>query len=704
MECAEFLSKEELGFVATVREKFSSDLAAREALGKAFPCFFGSVALARIFQACENETEKACEWFQNLQKTLSEPETEALVEDVHKRFETHEVVSASMLPHHDSVKDFYNVQLCAPKLSPDGDIIVYLPLVDLDRNGILEHMDWDHWVTFSRASTILHCVLLDKLSRESQRMARIILVVDLEGLPLEAVVHRTFARAHRRDVVDSFQQRVAAEVVAQVYVVNVPWTLANLFTLCKTFLPAKFLQKCRVLSNALNDKDFVKHCGGQEQMTDLLASRKGLVSNTSAHDGQQLFLLDSWPDEEEMQMISRLKEKFAVEIEERSARGTAWPCFFGDLALARVLRGNERYFSEASNWFQAFLKKMEKHQVDELVKKMSGELEAAERASMSMLPHAAEVQKYFRCTFSAPRLTPKGDVIWFIPMGDFDRKGIAENVKWEHFVEFVRAMVVLRALEAHRLSEQQHRMAKCITVVDLLGSGVGTTGAPRVEEFDEPNQKNVNFMRQIVIDILGPVYVLNAPWVAVKAFNWFKSLVPERFSRKLVLLDGDGLGDEDFVDLVGEAQLKQLLASRVGLLDGEADEDAGECVVAAGDSLKKCRDLMRGDTISWSSTVLQGDGDSWFGVSDIITSANIMFHPDLNSQHSDDEVTLEEMTVSASDGKVTRKYTAERDCVITLCWGNEHSRMRGKGLQFDIHIRPSGSSATPNSPVQQQTL
>ena len=62
---------------------------------------------------------------------------------------------------------------------------------------------------------------------------------------------------------------------------------------------------------------------------------------------------------------------------------------------------------------------------------------------------------------------------------------------------------------------------------------------------------------------------MNAPWVAVKAFNWFQSLVPERFSRKLVLLDGDGTADPDFLDLVGESQLKHLLATRVGLLSGE---------------------------------------------------------------------------------------------------------------------------------------
>ena len=106
----------------------------------------------------------------------------------------------------------------------------------------------------------------------------------MEGLSLEGMMHRTFSRAHRRDVIDSFQQKVAAEIVASVYVVNVPWTLANLFGLCKTFLPAKFLQKFRVLSgDTLKDSSFVTQCGGQEQVSSFFESRKGLALRQKSH-------------------------------------------------------------------------------------------------------------------------------------------------------------------------------------------------------------------------------------------------------------------------------------------------------------------------------------------------------------------------------------------------------------------------------------
>ncbi|CAJ1374230.1 unnamed protein product [Effrenium voratum] len=690
----DFLSREEKEFVVTVQEKFHEELAARKAQGKAYPCLLGSVALARILRAAEGNVEKACEWFQALLRTLSDPATDELVQDALSRFgnDSH-IINASMLPHHEAISDFYHAELCAPLLSPDGDMVMYLPLVDLDRDGILEHLDWDHWVKFSRACTVMQCAALDFLSRKNQRFARMILIVDLEGMSMEGVVHRTFARAHRRDVIDSFQQRVAAEIVTSVYVVNVPWAIANLFSLCKTFIPAKFLKKVRVLSsNALKDSSFVENCGGQEQLSELFASRKGLVSsNSQRHESQRLAFLDVWPDEEELQHIQRLREKFAEQLQVREANGTAWPCFMSDVAMARVLRGNEGYLSEATNWFQKFLTKMDKWGVDEIARDVTAKMAQAERGSLTMLPHAEEVGRHFRCVFSAPRLTPAGDVIWYLPLSDFDRQGLVDQVEWKHWEEFVRAMIVLRAAEAQKLSQAQHRLAKCVTILDLHGSGIGTTGVPKVESFDEPNQKNMKFMRQIVIDILGPVYVLNAPWVAVKAFNWFKSLVPERFSRKVILLDGDGTYDDDFVEMVGEAQLKHLLATRIGLLSGETDADAGECSIGAGESLNKCRDLKCGETIAWSFTVESGDADGWLGVSDIVFSAKMMFHPDFNREEVEEEgqgtLALEETTVQASNGQVTGKYTAARDGVVTLCWSNEHSRMRTKGVQFQIDLQ-----------------
>ena len=60
----DFLTNEDKDFVQTLRRRFHDDFAQREADGRAYPCFFGPIALARILRAVDGNVEKACEWFQ----------------------------------------------------------------------------------------------------------------------------------------------------------------------------------------------------------------------------------------------------------------------------------------------------------------------------------------------------------------------------------------------------------------------------------------------------------------------------------------------------------------------------------------------------------------------------------------------------------------------------------------------------------------
>merc|ERR1719195_421213 len=98
----------------------------------------------------------------------------------------------------------------------------------------------------------------------------------------------------------------------------------------------------------------------------------------------------------------------------------------------------------------------------------------------------------------------------------------------------------------------------------------------------------------------------------VKGYNWFDAVTPETLSWKLNMLDGDGSYDTDFVELVGgEAQLRYLLASRVGLVEGLTDASEGEHTIPAGDIFEKRRDVRPGQEVSWKFKVLPGYVDSW---------------------------------------------------------------------------------------------
>ena len=60
----ECLTDDDKDFVRTLRRRFQEEFSRREADGRAYPCFFGAIALARILQAVDGNVEKACEWFQ----------------------------------------------------------------------------------------------------------------------------------------------------------------------------------------------------------------------------------------------------------------------------------------------------------------------------------------------------------------------------------------------------------------------------------------------------------------------------------------------------------------------------------------------------------------------------------------------------------------------------------------------------------------
>eukprot|EP00416_Gambierdiscus_australes_P014468 CAMPEP_0171126028 /NCGR_PEP_ID=MMETSP0766_2-20121228/112494_1 /TAXON_ID=439317 /ORGANISM="Gambierdiscus australes, Strain CAWD 149" /LENGTH=510 /DNA_ID=CAMNT_0011589033 /DNA_START=1 /DNA_END=1533 /DNA_ORIENTATION=+ len=124
---------------------------------------------------------------------------------------------------------------------------------------------------------------------------------------------------------------------------------------------------------------------------------------------------------------------------------------------------------------------------------------------------------------------------------------------------------------------------------------------------------------------------MNAPWLAVKAYNCLKMFVPEKITKKMHLIDGDGLTDPNFVKAVGgETQLRQLVASRLGLVTGTA-EDTGRRDVAAGDMFQRNCDVKAGLRVEWNFAIQSGVADDWFGTSDLEFSVTALWFPEIGA-------------------------------------------------------------------------
>jgi len=680
--------------VAQLRERFRDELALREREGRLHSCFFGETALCRVLRGNNGELERSAAWFERFLEKTIEYGVDDLVSEILSKMKAGSPPDETILPYYEEVQQYFRFTFRAPKCSAEGDLVQYMPFIDQDKYGILEGLDWDYWVRFSRSCIVLLCLILEQMSCTQRRMVKCVIVVDLADCGMDNILCSTFDHANDRDV-SKMLEEVASEIISEVYVVNAPWTVTTLFNTFKIFIPSKFSAKFTFPSgDGLQDPRFVDRAGGKEQLQHLYSSRVGLVSQANRSIGPT-YELDSMPSEKEMHQISKLKERFAEAFSAREKAGLLHPCFFGDLAIARVLRGNDGSLSMAIKWFQRFLEKANQYGIDRHYEHVIKKLDASgsQYGNLTMLAYYDEVKDYCRMVFTAPRPTPKGDVVQYIAFADVDRQGILDNVDWSHWVAFMRSYMILRCIEAERLSQLRGRMVRCISIFDLEDSGIGLKGLPSVPDFDERQSRDVfEFMQNICAEILGHNYVLNAPWVMVKAYNWFRNFVPEKLSRKLQLMDGDGRSDPEFLRSVGsEAQLKQLLGTRVGLTIGQKDEPSGEKDIPPGHEFQKSREVAAGQRISWSCEVLPSFADGLLGPSSVEFGVTAYWlGEDLGSGDQLERSPVEEIippqVMDARRGRISGSCRSTGNGVITLQWSNYNSLMRTKAVRYSVSV------------------
>jgi len=290
---------------------------------------------------------------------------------------------------------------------------------------------------------------------------------------------------------------------------------------------------------------------------------------------------DELPTALELELVGQLRARFSEPLAKRDAEGLTWPCFFGDMALTRVVRGNEGSLEAAATWFERFLAKFQEYQVDDLVVEMTKRLnESGGRGANALLSGREEVEKHFGMIYAAPKLSSKGDIVTYVPMVDINKPAIIENISWDCFVQYMRSATILHVLDCDRLSEAQGRVVKVVMVVDL--AGVSMTSLSN-SKFDEVYDRDIaRFQEELCAENMGNIYIVNAPWWVVKLFNLFSRFIPEKLTRKFYFVDGDGTADEDFLELIGGiACLQQMFSTRVGSstdpndVEGEHDISAG---------------------------------------------------------------------------------------------------------------------------------
>eukprot|EP00931_Biecheleriopsis_adriatica_P032725 TRINITY_DN19059_c0_g1_i1.p1 TRINITY_DN19059_c0_g1~~TRINITY_DN19059_c0_g1_i1.p1 ORF type:complete len:432 (+),score=89.38 TRINITY_DN19059_c0_g1_i1:25-1320(+) len=271
---------DELRLLGQLREMFAEDLSLREAKGLNTPCIFGDFALTRVLRGCMGDLDKAATWLRRLFDNMEQFELDGLIDSMCKKLDEHPELPlghACMLPNYDELKTYLNEIYHFPKLASSGDPINYFAFCDVDSQGILDNIEWDHFVQYHRAATVLRMIVLDRLSREQNRMVKTIWIGDLKGSSIRTFHNPEFQKHFDKDIA-AFQQTVAAEVLRKIYALNGPWWAVQLWQMFQRLIPEGMKRKIQLLEGGgMEDPAFTSLLGGRATLQQMLLSRKGLV-------------------------------------------------------------------------------------------------------------------------------------------------------------------------------------------------------------------------------------------------------------------------------------------------------------------------------------------------------------------------------------------------------------------------------------------
>lgn len=427
---------------------------------------------------------------------------------------------------------------------------------------------------------------------------------------------------------------------------------------------------------------------------------------------------DSLPNAAELDLIEQIRNAVPDELQRRKSIGLDYPCLFGDVALARVLRGCGGDVDQAQTWFKRCLENVAEYKIDDLIARMTKVLDEHPDepcGSTHMLPNYSEVKDYVREIFHYSKCAGSGDLINYFAWSDINSQGILDNLDWDKFVQYHRGATILRMVVLERQSRLQGRMVKVIWVCDTLG--VGITEAKN-KEFEDKFGKDVNkFNECICAEVMRKMCFVNCPWWADKMYKSLSRIIPEGVKKKISIVNGTGLDDPEFVRFMGgKSNLQVILQSRVGLVgNAKPITPSGEITIGRRGAWDYTVDGKKGQTISWVFEVVGAATDFFVGVPDVGFSVKTYYSlsdDEVNKLAEeaseskaagssedasgppgmDEETVVPEKMVGAPQGKVGGTYEITKDGVISLQWSNMHSKVRSKTIKYKVKVHEPGTA------------
>ncbi|CAE6913985.1 unnamed protein product [Symbiodinium natans] len=315
---------------------------------------------------------------------------------------------------------------------------------------------------------------------------------------------------------------------------------------------------------------------------------------------------DALPGADELELIERLRERFATVFAEREKRGQLYPALFGNLALTRILRQNKADFEASVLWVEKFLDIFAELHGDDVMPDLIARLDAIQREGRLVttddLPGHNEIKNYSSLIYNAEQLTKTGDPLSYFPLGELNKHQLIARGLFESYERVVLHGWLFRAIELDRMSREQGRLCRVVNIIDASGC---TLSKVICRDFDRRAEKMMQRLEKLVPDLTAGNWVINAPWVMQKIFPWAKKVLKIKVDNWF-LCQGNGEQDEDLLTLVSVETLRELGAFRAKAKEENDQRSADFHYITRGTVLEHAVEVKSGQRVSWKFVVLPG--------------------------------------------------------------------------------------------------
>jgi len=241
----------ELEMVAKLREKFKEQLEKRKASGTHWEGHFGDIAMTRIIRGCDDNLETAEKWLARCLEKMTESGWDKFAKEAEQIVDSGVALDGNILVdvcHLDPA--IFNK--CANCVSGGNNTVMghlwgYYPLCDFDKVALnnLDEKGWRNWIDSLLLSYAVGIVNNTRESVKAGKMVKTIIIFDMKDVSISGQMNKKYDDALDKDF-SKITESMAAELLHQIWAVNAPWWLTQLWGALTKILPEKFVAKMKV--------------------------------------------------------------------------------------------------------------------------------------------------------------------------------------------------------------------------------------------------------------------------------------------------------------------------------------------------------------------------------------------------------------------------------------------------------------------------